>query len=199
MKALGTLIAVILLAGAAYLGYQNLYAPKPAARPATATATQTPTQTAKNAASFDQKVADLQSQLKSGSKQPVSLELTQDEVTAKVAQELSSGPGGAQPVKNVAVKIEQGDAVVTGVASLGGQEVPIEAQVKVGADGGLLDVDVTSLKAAGMPVPDPVKQQILEQAQAAMGGKELSRLDVGIDLQQVSLSDGKVVVNGQTR
>ena len=126
------------------------------------------------------------------------MELTQDEVNAKVAQELSSASGNL-PVKDVTVKLQQGSAVVTGVASLGGQEVPVEAQVKVGTNGGLLDVNVTSLKAAGVPVPDPVKEQLVQQAEAAMGGKDLSALDVGIDLKSVQLSDGKVVVNGQAR
>ncbi|MHB0869809.1 MAG: hypothetical protein ACYC5J_10190 [Chloroflexota bacterium] len=196
MKAFGALIVVALLAGAAYLGYQTLSASQSAAQRA---ATQTPTQTAKNAASFDQKISSLQAQAKSGSKQPVTVELTQDELTAKVAQALSAGSGGEQPIKDVAVRIEQGNAVLTGVASLGGQAVPIEAQVKVGVDGALLDVDVTSLKAAGLPVPDPAKQQILQQAESAMGGRDLNRLDVGIDLKQVRLVDGKVVVDGQTR
>ncbi len=197
VKALGGLILLALLVGGAFLGYQTLSAPKPTVQPTTVT--QTPTQTAKNAASFDQKVGSLETQVKSGSKQPVSLELTQEEVNAKVAQELSSIPGDDKPIKNVDVKLQQDSAVVTGVASLGGQEVPIEAQVKVGTSGGLLNVDVTSLKAAGLPVPDPVKEQLVQQAETAMGGKDLNALDVGIDLNSVKLSDGKVLIDGQTR
>ncbi len=197
MKALGGLVLLALLAAGGFFAYQTILAPRPAAQ--SATATQTPAQAAKNAASFDQKVGSFQAQVRSGSKQEVTMELTQDEVNAKVAQALSTASGGDMPVKEVAVKVEQDAAVVTGVASLGGQEVPIEAQVKVGANGGLLDVNVTSLKAAGLPVPDPVKDQLIQRAEAAMGGKDLNGLDVGIDLKSVKLSDGKIVVDGQTR
>lgn len=104
-------------------------------------------------------------------------------------------PNGERPP----ARSEQSNAVLTGVASLSRQAVPIEAQVKVGVDGELLDVDATTLKADGLPVPDPVKQQMLQQAQSAIGGRGLNRLDVGIDLKQVRLVDGKVVVDGQTR
>jgi len=194
MKALAGLVLLAILVAGGFFGYQTLFAPKPQPQSATPEATQS----AKNAASFDQKVGALQTLVESGSKQEVTMELTQDEVNAKVAQELSSASGNL-PVKDVTVKLQQGSAVVTGVASLGGQEVPVEAQVKVGTNGGLLDVNVTSLKAAGVPVPDPVKEQLVQQAEAAMGGKDLSALDVGIDLKSVQLSDGKVVVNGQAR
>jgi hypothetical protein len=194
MKALAGLVLLAILVAGGFFGYQTLFAPKPQPQSATPGATQS----AKNAASFDQKVGALQTLVESGSKQEVTMELTQDEVNAKVAQELSSASGNL-PVKDVTVKLQQGSAVVTGVASLGGQEVPVEAQVKVGTNGGLLDVNVTSLKAAGVPVPDPVKEQLVQQAEAAMGGKDLSALDVGIDLKSVQLSDGKVVVNGQAR
>lgn len=197
MKALGASIVVAILVAAAYLGYQALSASGSAGQ--AATATQTPTQTAKNAASFDQKVASLITQAKSGSNQPITMELTQDEVTAKVAEVLSAGSVAGQPVKDVAVRMEQGNAVVTGVTSLGGRDVPIEAEVKMGVNGGLLEVDVTSIKAAGLPVPDPVRQQILQMAESAMGGRDSSRLDVGIDLKQVRLVDGKIIVEGQTR
>ncbi|MGE5618466.1 MAG: hypothetical protein ACM3US_04325 [Sphingomonadaceae bacterium] len=197
MKALGASIVVAILVAAAYLGYQALSASGSAGQ--AATATQTPTQTAKNAASFDQKVASLITQAKSGSNQPITIELTQDEVTAKVAEVLSAGSVAGQPVKDVAVRMEQGNAVVTGVTSLGGRDVPIEAEVKMGVNGGLLEVDVTSIKAAGLPVPDPVRQQILQMAESAMGGRDSSRLDVGIDLKQVRLVDGKIIVEGQTR
>lgn len=197
MKALGGLVLTALLAAGGFFAYQTILAPRPAAQ--SATATQTPAQTAKNAASFDQKVGSFQAQVESGSKRDVTMELTQDEVNAKVAQALSTASGGDVPVKDVAVKVGQDVAVVTGVASLGGQEVPVEAQVKVAADGELLDVNVTSLKAAGIPVPDPVKEQLIQQAELAMGGKDLSKLDVGIDLKSIKLSDGKVTIDGQTR
>ncbi len=191
MRVLAVLILLAILAGGILFGYKTLFDPKPVAQPMTAS------QTEKNAASFDQKVDSLRP--KNGSKQPISVELTQEEVTAKVTQALSAAPGGEKPIKNVAVTVQQDTAVVSGTASLGGQEIPVEAQVKVGADGGLLDVDVTSLKAAGLPVPEPMKEQIMEKAKAAMGGKDLNGLDVGIDLKRVKLVDGKILIDGQTR
>ena len=196
MKAAGILVLLILLGGAAFFGYQKINAPN--AAKASGVATQTPAQMAENAASFDKKVATLQPG--TGSKQDVSVVLTQDEVNAKVAEALSTAnASGEMPVKSVTVKLGQDAAVVTGVANLGGQELPVEAQVKVGANGGLLDLNVTSLKAAGVPVPDAVKDQLIQQAETAMGGKDLSKLNVGIDLKSINLADGKVTIDGQTR
>jgi hypothetical protein len=195
MRLLAALLLLALLVVGGFLANRSL--PTPSGAP-TATATRAPTVDARGSAAFDRKVGDFRSQLARPSGQTVQLELTQDEVNAKLSDLLSSPSGGA-PVRNLSVKLEEGQAVVTGTASIAGQEVPVEARLKAGASGGLLDLEVISVKAAGIPVPDGVRDQLVQQAETAIGGKDLNGLDVGFYLKSVRLTDEKVTIEGQTR
>ena len=195
MRLLAALLLLALLVGGGFLATRSLPTPD-AAQPAMAT--RAPTVGARSSTDFDRKVGDFQAQLAGPSGQPVTLELTQDEVNAKLSELLSSS-SGKSPVRNVAVKLEQGEAVVTGTASIAGQEIPVEARLKAGASGGLLDLEVISVKAAGIPVPDGVRDQLVQQAESAIGEKDLSGLDVGFYLDSIQLADGKVTIEGETR
>ncbi|MCL4369621.1 MAG: hypothetical protein M1380_01755 [Chloroflexi bacterium] len=188
MKRVILVVCVVVLGSAGFVAYQVLSPQPPVAKP------MPPADAAREAASFDQKWDALHS--KAPDSKGVTVQVSQDEVTAKVNQMIG---GGDKPVKNVAVKVEQDAAVVSAVVQVGGQEIPIEATVKAAADGGLLNLDVTSLKTGNLPLPDAVKDQILQQAKQAIGKGGLNGIDLGVDLKNVKLVNGKVVIDGQAR
>ena len=215
MKRVILVLCIAVLGGAGFVAYQVLRPHAPVAKPLP------PADAARAAGSFDQKWDALHS--KAPDSKDVTVELSQDEVTAKVDQMIGGGDkpvkdvavelsqdevtakvnqmigGGDKPVKDVAVKVAQDAAVVSAVVQVGGQEIPVEATVKAAADGGLLSLDVTSLKTGNLPLPDAVKDQILRQAKQAIGNGGLNGIDLGVDLKNVKLVNGKVVIDGQAR
>ena len=188
MKRVILVLCIAVLGGAGFVAYQVLRPHAPVAKPLP------PADAARAAGSFDQKWDALHS--KAPDSKDVTVELSQDEVTAKVNQMIG---GGDKPVKDVAVKVAQDAAVVSAVVQVGEQEIPVEATVKAAADGGLLSLDVTSLKTGNLPLPDAVKDQILRQAKQAIGNGGLNGIDLGVDLKNVKLVNGKVVIDGQAR
>ncbi len=195
------LVSLLALAAAAFVGYQVFLA-APGTSPAVVSApaaTSVPAPTA--AAQFDAKVATAAAQAKTaGSKKTVRLVLTEAELSAKATQAASSVPG-AGAVQGVAVKIRDDSMVLTGRTVLAGMEVPLEAEVKLGAVDGKLAVDVTSIKAGNLPIPvsGPLRDTLVEQVRRAIGGDDLQGIDLGIDVKSVHLADGHLEIEGETR
>lgn len=195
------LVAILLLAGAAYVGYQLFFnvPEKSAVVTATPVATSVPAPTA--AAQFDAKVATAVVQAKAGgSKQPVRLLLTEAELSAKASQAAASAPG-AEAVRDVVVKIKEGLLVLTGRTQLAGREVPVEAEVKLSAAENRLKVDVASVKAGGLPIPvsGPIQDMVADQLRKAIGGNNLQGVDLGFDVKNVKLANGHLEIEGMTR
>lgn len=194
-------LSVLLLAIAGFVGYQLFFAvpSKPMEIAARAAAASTPAPTA--AAQFDAKVATAVAKAKTlGPRQPVRIVLTEAELSAKAAQASSSTPG-SETVRDVAVKIREGSMLLTGRASVAGREMPVEAEVKLSAVEGKLSVDITSVKAGGLPipVPGPIKDVLLQQIGRAMGDDSLQAIDLGIDVKSVWLTNGQLEIEGLTR
>src|SRR5450756_283639 len=114
MKRVILVLCIAVLGGAGFVAYQVLRPHAPVAKPLP------PADAARAAGSFDQKWDALHS--KAPDSKDVTVELSQDEVTAKVDQMIG---GGDKPVKDVAVKVVQDAAVVSAVVQVGGHEIPV--------------------------------------------------------------------------
>ncbi|MGI5835068.1 MAG: LmeA family phospholipid-binding protein [Chloroflexota bacterium] len=194
-------LTVLLIAVGAYVAYLFFFtAPeKPTVAEVVPAATNVPAPTA--AAQFDAKVATAVVQTKSGgSKQPVRLVLTEEELAAKVAQAAGSAPG-AESFQNIDLKIKDGLLVVSGQTNMAGRDVPVEAEVKLTAVENELKVEVTTIKTGGLPIPvaGPIQDMLADQLRKAIGEDDLRGVDLGFDVQSVRLADGQLEIEGITR
>jgi hypothetical protein len=187
------MLILLIALGAGVMVYLVLSAPAP-----TSPAVATPVPASKEAAtSFDRKVDTFQKTATAGGKQRVELTLTQQEVSSRIQQALTSREGSE--IKDVAVRLKNGGVTLTGVTSLAGMEVPVQADAELLASGGMLGVNITSIKAGGMDLPQPVRDQLTQKAQQAVGLKDLQKIDVGIDVETVQATPDQVRLTGQTR
>ena len=196
-------VTVILLAVAGVVGYL-LFVAQPARVAdvaATPSATKVPGSISAAAAQFDKKIATTVAQTKTGgSKQPVRLVLTEEELTAKAAQAGGTASSG-DVVQGVVVQIKEGIMVLTGRTQLMNREIPIEAEIKLSPVDNKLKVDVTSIKAGGLALPlsDAIRDTIADQIGRAVGGENLQGVDLGFDVKSVRLTKGQLEIEGQTR
>ena len=150
-----------------------------------------------DAASFDRKVEAVRTQVAAGGAQPVHLALSEQELTAKV--QASLGNSGSQALRDVSVSLGDGVVTLHGTASFNGMAVPIEATASVAANNGYLAIDLTSVSAAGFGVPSGLERQLTDQISQGSGLSDLQKIDLGIDVQQVQISGGQLVIDGRTR
>ena len=126
------------------------------------------------------------------------VEITQDELTNQLNQQLAGRPLGATPVgqatmRKVAVQLTDGQLQVSGDAEVGGTSVPVTMTGTTDAENGRALVTVTEVKAAGVPLPasarDAVQQAIQSQVDA-----DVARMHLRV--KSVTVSPGKLVVKG---
>ncbi|HEX9016573.1 MAG TPA: LmeA family phospholipid-binding protein, partial [Chloroflexota bacterium] len=128
---------------------------------------------------------------------PIELVLTQQEIASKIQQALQSRGGGE--ISGVGVQLQEGGALITGSTSLGGATVPIQASAQLSAASGMLGVNVTSVKTASVELPQPIRDQLLQRVQQAVGLNDLQRIDVGINVQSVQVTPTQVRISGLTK
>jgi len=201
MARLFALLAVVILLVGAIAAYQTFYStpdqPTTASTPNTSPAGRPTMAASRDAAqSFDQKIAAVSSAAAIGRKS-VHLVLTEQEVTSKIQDSMASA--GITTLRNVVVKLGAGTATISATASLNGIDVPLDGDLRLTADSGLLSVDVTSLKAGGVNLPSALQRQVVEQAKQAAGLNDLHSIDVGIDVQKVQVTPGQLQIDGETR
>lgn len=126
---------------------------------------------------------------------PNSLVFTQEEVNSQVTRTLRE-VNSPVPVRDVQVTLLGDNRVeATGRASMPFQgEVPVTVAMSVSGSGGKMKVDVESVKAAGMPLPQPVVQQLLGQLMNAAGIKDLSNITLPQGYESVTVEQGRLVV-----
>ena len=195
-------LLVILAVAAGVLLYRTVM---PATSRQTAAPSPVPAATSPTAAaesrdavrSFDQKIDSVSEAISGGGKKKVSLTLTEQEVTAKIRESLA--PAGSGALRDVAVRLGDGKATVYATASLNGMDLPLEGDLRLTANGGRLNVEVTSLKAGSMGLPESLQTQILEQVKRSAGLTDLGSIDVGFDVQKVLIVPGQIQLEGETR
>ncbi len=141
------------------------------------------------AASFDQKVATVQA---AGG--PVTVEITEQEATSKLAATLAAEPT-APRIENPQMSFRGGKVVVSGVS----RETPIPIAVVVTgwieAREGRLVTTVEQIDTGRFPLPDAMAAQITDLA------SDTNRLNEGlpITVNEMRVLEGRLVLTGQSK
>lgn len=195
-----TMVILLIFLGGGVLAYRVLSAPPSPSPALKAAATAGPSATSapqQGASSFDQKVGAFEKAAASGGKKPVELVLTEQEIASKVQQMLASR--GSGELQSVAVQLQEGGALISGNASLGGMTIPVQAGAQLSASGGMLGVNVTSVKTGNLDLPQALRDQLIQGIQRAVGLNDIQKIDVGIDVQSVQVTPSQVRIAGMTR
>ena len=147
------------------------------------------------AASFDEKVGDISQQVSQagGTRQPFRIELTEQELNAKMAESL---PNVSDKIRNLRLAVGNGAITAKGEVSLGFVDVPVTLSGNVVLVQGRPQVQLRQTSVEGIPLPSTVGQQI---ADIINNSADLSGLSQTVDLTSITLQDGKMIVSGVSK
>lgn len=123
--------------------------------------------------------------------EPFALTLTDADLTAAVAAFLAASPD--VPFSDVRVAARGGRIVVEGRARGAALAVPISATLAVAARDGTPIVRVEHVDLGGAPLPTFAREQIIAEANASL---DLSRYDLGVRIDDLTVGEGVVAVRG---
>lgn len=140
--------------------------------------------------SFDDKVATVQQA--SG---PVTVEITDQEATSKLAETLAAHPSAA-PIENPQVAFRDGKIYISGAS----RDTPIPVSVLVigraEARDGLLVVTIEQVDSGRVPLPSSAKEQIVN---IATTGVNSLNSQLPIYVTEVRVLDGRLVLTGRPK
>jgi hypothetical protein len=130
---------------------------------------------------------------------PNSLVFTQQDVNDQVAKTLRD-MSTPVPVRDVQVALlGQNRVEATGKATVPFQgEVPLTVNMTVTGASGKLSVNVESVKAAGVALPQPIVQQLVGQVMSAAGIQDLNNIALPQGYESLTVEQGRVVVRKRT-
>ena len=150
--------------------------------------------------SFDAKLDGLkaaqETATKTGKAQAVEVTFTEEELTSKASA--ASGPIGdtGLAATNTQVHLAGGNIVATSSVTVQGISVNIGVVATLVVVNGQTQIVVKDVQTGALPLPDAVKQQI----NAAVGQAiDPSKLGLPIDISNMTVVDGKLVIKGSTR
>jgi hypothetical protein len=129
----------------------------------------------------------------------ITYEIGEAELSGQVNQQLAGRPLGRTPLgdavlERLQLSLRSGQAEATGRARLGGVSVPVSSQLVPSIDpAGRLKVRVSQATMAGLPLPDPVREN-LEASLESEIGRLINRQS--LRLRSVEIGDGKLRVVG---
>ncbi|MCL4545265.1 MAG: hypothetical protein M1118_11815 [Chloroflexi bacterium] len=130
----------------------------------------------------------------SGQHKPVSISLSDSELLALLRQVMPSQPRYNLQLSGLSTTPE--GVVVEGSGALGGFQVPVQGLADVSADAGALQVTLTQLTAAGVPVPLSTRTSL----QSAINRRlQNERSLLPLDVAQVTLGSHVITLSGVTR
>lgn len=127
----------------------------------------------------------------------IKVTLTEDELSTLLRDAMVAR--GATELRELKVKLLDGATTISGIAPVGGFALPVEADALLKADRGMLAVEVSAIRAAGMDLPEPLRVGLIDQLKRTAGIKDLGRIDLGIDVTSVQVTPGKLLVEGTSR
>ena len=126
------------------------------------------------------------------------VEISQADLSSQLNQQmagqsLGTTPMGPATLKQVNVELAGGEMHANGQAEVAGNTVPVTMNATPDAENGHASVNVTDLRAAGVPLPasacDSVQRAIQSQVDAQVAQMNLT-------VKSVSVEDGKLVIIG---
>ena len=139
--------------------------------------------------SFDRKLATVQS-----AAAPVTVEITDEEATAKLVAALASEPG-APRIDGAQVAFRGGKVYLSGTAREGPIPVRVVVVGRVEAREGRLISTVEQVDSGSIPLPPPLRAQITDAATNLDALNE----EVPIYITDVRVLDGRLVLTGRPK
>jgi hydroxylamine reductase (hybrid-cluster protein) len=188
---LGILVLVVLAAGGLYVAAQQ----KPAiaqglrAVPASSAAAQT----------FDDKVNTLQKAAdtakQTGKEQTVEVSFTEEELTSKAAQAAQSATSGIA-AQDTQIHLSGSQIIATSTVTVSGVSVNLGVVAEPIVVNGQTQIVIKEVQTGALGLPDAIKDQINAQIGKAI---DPSKLGLPIDVSQLSIVDGKLVIKGTAK
>lgn len=131
-------------------------------------------------------------------RQPFTLVITEAEANARLAQAgpppTLDTPLGPAELRDPYLQLRPGEGIVSARLAGGAVSAPVTAFVGVSADPrGRAAVQVRRVDLGGVPLPDSVRQQVQDAAQAQL---ERALGDLPASLERIDLEDGRMTVTG---
>jgi uncharacterized protein YpmS len=126
----------------------------------------------------------------------ITVEITEAQLTSVVAQELQKQetPILTEPQ----IYLRDGKVEITGKAQQSGFSAPLDMFMTVTVENGQVHYQVVSAKLGPLPLPQSMLDQFTEQINAALGS-QLSPETSNMNIETITIADGKMVITGQAR
>lgn len=150
--------------------------------------------------SFDSKVDVLNAAAaeakKTGKAQAVEVSFTEEELTSKAGQATGSIGDTGIAATDTQIHLSGSNVVATTTVTLQGISVNVGIVATPIVVNGQTQIVVKDIQTGALPLPDAVKQQI----NAAIGQAiDPSKLGLPMDISDLTIVDGKLVVKGKTK
>lgn len=190
-------VAIAMLGGITYGAVQVFGG----GRPAVADGLRAVVVDANAARSLDGKFEALEEQVaaarRTGQRLPVTLTLTEQELTSKASQFLASAdPTNSLRPSNVQIHLANGDVVITSTVQLQGLTLNVGIVAAPVVMDGKTVFAVKDIQTGGFFLPDLVKQQLSERIAPAL---DPASLGLPLDILSIKVGQGTLTVQGTTR
>ena len=130
---------------------------------------------------------------------PVSLNVTQEEITSKVNEELAGMtaqlPAGLS-VGNVTINFQDGKALISAPVTYSALSGTAGAAIAVQTINGTPTISVKDIDFGALPIPQAVKDQL---AGMIPNGGQIDLGNMPVDITNIQIIDGQIVMNGVTK
>ena len=154
------------------------------------------------AQSAQEKIDDFTTQLSTAPEGEVlSLTLTDEEVTSGIVRELKFGDQALPlDVQNPRIMFVQDKIMASGDITVSGFQTNIAIEAEAQAENNQLKLKINQLSLGKLPLPDALVNKIKE---GLIPGDEIiidmSEMDIPINLENISIVDGSIVLTGTAR
>jgi len=193
LKIVGSLLLLVVLAGGGVFVLAKQ-------QPSVASGLKPIVASAQSTQSFDAKVDTMKAAqaeaTKTGKAQPVEVTFTEEELTSKASQ--ATGPIGDTGIAaaDTQVHLSGGNVIATTTVIVQGIAVNVGVVATPIVVDGKTQIVVKDVQTGALPLPDAIKQQI----NAAIGQAiDPSKLGLPIDISNLTIVDGKLVVKGNAK
>ncbi len=150
-----------------------------------------------SSAEFDRKLSsfltDLGASMAFGETQTVTLVVTEEEATSKLAEFVQSGQLGID-ILNPQVHFQNDRVQISGDIGAGGIEVGVAVQAKVVSIDGKLEIVLEKVGFGSLGVPELLRKQVLDTITSGTGAMTLE--DLPMEIESIRISDGELVIEG---
>ncbi|RLC73293.1 MAG: hypothetical protein DRI26_01195 [Chloroflexi bacterium] len=202
---IGSLIGLMLIfAGIAYYLITQPPAIKEEMRPVEVSA--------EAARSLEQKLEAFQQEVQqaaqAGEQKEVRLEITEEELNAKINEylkELAAREELSIDVEDVQVNVKDGKLLLAGEAEVSGVKVQGGVEASVKTEDGRVKLEINRVDLGRFPLPSNVKEKVMNLIPEEKTTIELENLPLGLEenlpvkLKNLRLEDGKLLIEGVTK